>query len=107
MIVDITVMPKNIYFSTDSKLYNKARENMVKLSQKYGIELRKNYYLIAKRLSVQTVRYLHVRQMKRAKKSMKKFKVILGRVTRDVEKKIKSSLNSNQLEKHIYKVSHL
>ena len=37
--------------------------------------------------------------MKRAKKAMKKLKVILGRVARDVERKIKLSLNSNQLEK--------
>ena len=99
VIVDSTVMPKNISFPTDSKLYNKARENLVKLSKKHGIELRQNYNLVAKRLSVQIGRYLHARQMKRAKKAMKKLKVILGRVARDVERKIKLSLNSNQLEK--------
>jgi IS5 family transposase len=32
VIVDTTVMPKNIKFPTDSKLYNKARERLVKLA---------------------------------------------------------------------------
>ena len=77
-------MPKNITFPTDSKLYDKARQNFVKLSEKHGLNLRQNYNLVAKRLSFQIGRYLHAKQMKRAKKAMKKLKVILGRVMRDV-----------------------
>ena len=84
VIVDTTVMPKNITFPTDSKLYDKARQNFVKLSEKHGLNLRQNYNLVAKRLSFQIGRYLHSKQMKRAKKAMKKLKVILGRVMRDV-----------------------
>ena len=34
VIVDTTVMPKNIEFPTDSKLYDKARERLVKLATK-------------------------------------------------------------------------
>jgi hypothetical protein len=50
VIVDTTVMPKNIEFPTDSKLYNKARIRLVKLATKNGIELRQNYNLTAKTL---------------------------------------------------------
>ncbi len=41
--VDTTVQEKNIAFPTDSKLLNKARENLVKLSKEHGIKLRQNY----------------------------------------------------------------
>lgn len=99
VIVDSTVMPKNIEFPTDSKLHNKARKNLVKLSEKHKINLRQNYNLIAKRLSFQISRYLHAKQMKRAKKAMKKLKIILGRVMRDVERKIQSSSNPKALTK--------
>jgi IS5 family transposase len=34
VIVDTTVMPKNIKFPTDSKLYNKVRKRLVKLATK-------------------------------------------------------------------------
>ena len=45
VIVDTTVMPKNIEFPTDSKLLGKARERLVKLAAKNGIALRQNYNL--------------------------------------------------------------
>lgn len=99
VIVDTTVMPKNITFPTDSKLYDKARQNLVKLSEKHGLNLRQNYNLVTKRLSFQIGRYLHAKQMKRARKAMKKLKVILGRVMRDVARKIQSSGNQTQLIK--------
>ena len=50
VIVDTTVMPKNIEFPTDSKLYDKARERLVKLATKNGIAIRQNYNLIVKTL---------------------------------------------------------
>lgn len=99
VIVDTTVMPKNITFPTDSKLHDKARQNLVKLSEKHGLNLRQNYNLVAKRLSFQIGRYLHAKQMKRARKAMKKLKVILGRVMRDVTRKIQSSSNQAALTK--------
>ena len=99
VIVDTTVMPKNITFPTDSKLYDKARQNLVKLSQKHGLNLRQNYNLVAKRLSFQIGRYLHAKQMRRARKAIKKLKVILGRVMRDVTRKIQSSSNRVDLTK--------
>ena len=52
VIVDTTVMPKNIEFPTDSKLLGKARERLVKLAAKNGIALRQNYNLVAKTLLV-------------------------------------------------------
>ena len=93
VIVDTTVMPKNIEFPTDSKLYNKARIRLVKLATKNGIELRQNYNLTAKTLLRKISGYLHAKQMKRARKAIKHLKTIVGRVVRDVERKIGSSVN--------------
>jgi IS5 family transposase len=89
VIVDTTVMPKNIEFPTDSKLYDKARKRLVKLATKNGIKLRQNYNLITKTLLRKISGYLHAKQMKRARRSIKHLKTIVGRVVRDVERKIK------------------
>ena len=88
VIVDTTVMPKNISFPTDSKLQNRSRIRLVKLAKKHGVILRQNYNQEAKVLLVQINNYLHAKQMKRARKSIKRMKIILGRVIRDCERKI-------------------
>jgi IS5 family transposase len=95
VIVDTTVMPKNIEFPTDSKLLGKTRERLVKLAAKNGIALRQNYNLIAKTLLRKISGYLHAKQMKRARKAIKHLKTIIGRVVRDVERKISFSRDSS------------
>lgn len=104
VIVDTTVMPKNIEFPTDSKLHNKARTRLVKLAAKHGIILRQNYNLISKTLLHQIGRYLHAKQMKRARKAIKRLKTILGRVARDVERKIISSGSSSANSANLAKI---
>jgi hypothetical protein len=47
-IVDTTVQPKNITFSTDAKLLNRARERLVTLAKKLGVELRQSYTRVGK-----------------------------------------------------------
>jgi len=86
--VDTTVSLKNIAFPTDSKLLNKSRERLVKLAKKHKVNLRQNYNKVAQKLSWQISGYLHAKQMKRAKASIKKMKTITGRVVRDIQRKI-------------------
>ena len=50
VIVDTTVMPKNIEYPTDVKLLEKARRKMVKLSEEASLALRQNYNLISKKM---------------------------------------------------------
>lgn len=85
--VDTTVCEKSIRFPTDAGLYNRCRERLVEFAKARGIRLRQNYNRIAKRLNYKQSRYVHARQMKRAGKCIKKLKTILGRVTRDIERK--------------------
>jgi IS5 family transposase len=86
--VDTTVMPKNITHPTDSKLLERSRLRLVKLAKKHGIELRQNYNLVSKKLIRQIGGYLHAKQMQRAARSIKRLKTILGRVQRDISRKI-------------------
>ena len=91
VIVDTTVMPKNIEFPTDTKLLEKARVKLVKLAKKQGLNLRQNYNLVSKKSLRKISGYLHARQMKRAKKEIKHFKTLVGRVSRDCKRKIQDN----------------
>ena len=88
VIVDTTVMPKNIAFPTDSRLFNKSRERMVKLAKKHNVKLRQNYNIKSKKLSRAISGYLHAKQMKRANAAIKRMKNYTGRVSRDIERQI-------------------
>jgi len=86
--VDTTVQEKAISFPTDSKLYDKMRRNMVKAAQNRDVKLRQSYHRVGKIALIMQGRYSHARQMKRSRKEIKKLKTYLGRVTRDVTRKV-------------------
>jgi transposase, IS5 family len=88
VIVDTTVQPKNITFPTDAKLLNRAREKLVKLAKKLGVELRQSYTRVGKFALIKHQRYAHARQFNRAKRALRKLKTYLGRVIRDITRKI-------------------
>ena len=86
--VDTTVQEKAITFPTDSKLYHNLRIKLVNEAKACSIELRQSYTRKSKQSLVMQSRYAHARQMKRSRKEVKKLKTYLGRVTRDIERKI-------------------
>ena len=88
VIVDTTVQPKNITFPTDAKLMHRAREKLVTLAQKLGVRLRQSYTRVGKLELIQHQRYAHARQFNRANKALRKLKTYLGRVIRDIARKI-------------------
>jgi IS5 family transposase len=88
IIVDTTVMEKAITHPTDSKLLETARQRLVKQAQSHGINLRQNYNKVAPRQAIQTGRYAHAKQFKRMRQSLKKQRTYLGRIVRDVERKV-------------------
>lgn len=85
--VDTTVQEKEVRFPTDARLYDRARQRLVKAAKERKIVLRQNYNRKSKQLLFQQSRYTHARQMKRAKKCTKKLRIYLGRVIRDIERK--------------------
>ncbi len=88
VIVDTTVQPKNVMFPTDARLLNRAREILVRLAKSYGVELRQSYARVGKLALIKHQRYAHAKQFKRANRQLKRLKTFLGRVIRDVGRKI-------------------
>src|ERR1700704_1287578 len=88
VIVDTTVQPKNVTFPTDARLLNRAREKLVKLAKKLGVELRQSYARVGKFALIQHQRYAHAKQFKRANRALRTLKTYLGRVIRDIARKI-------------------
>jgi IS5 family transposase len=91
VIVDTTVQPKNGMFPTDARLLNRAREKLVRLAKQQGVALRQSYARVGKFALIQHQRYAHAKQFKRAKKALKKLKTYLGRVIRDIVRKIEGN----------------
>jgi IS5 family transposase len=88
VIVDTTVQPKSITFPTDAKLLNRTREKLVKLAKKLGVDLRRSYTRVGKFALIQHQRYARAKQFKRANRALRKLKTYLGRVIRDIVRKI-------------------
>jgi IS5 family transposase len=87
-IVDTTVQPKNVMFPTDARLLNRAREKLVRLAKHHGVVLRQSYARVGKFTLIRHQRYAHAKQFKRANRSLKKLRTLLGRVIRDITRKI-------------------
>lgn len=94
VIVDTTVMEKNIAHPTDSRLYEKARLRLVKLAQQAGLSLRQSYARLAPRLASQVGRYAHARQFKRMRKGLRRLKGYTGRVMRDIQRQLGAVTNA-------------
>jgi IS5 family transposase len=87
VIVDTTVQPKAIAHPTDSRLLNRAREQLVAAAQEVGIELRQSYARVGKAADAQAGRYAHAKQWRRMRRELRKLRTWLGRVIRDVQRK--------------------
>ena len=88
VIVDTTVQEKAITFPTDAKLMHRARERLVRLAKQHGVSLRQSYTRVGKRLLIQYQRYAHAKQFKRANRALRRLRTMLGRVIRDLARKI-------------------
>jgi len=88
--VDTTVETKAIRFPTDARLYQRMRERLVKTARAEGLTIKQSYQHVGRRLLMQSSRYAHARQMKRARACTRKLKTQLGRVIREVERQTES-----------------
>ncbi len=86
--VDTTVQEKAVSFPTDSKLLNRSRIRLVKLCRQNGVVLRQSYARKGPQALFKANRYAHARQFRRMRGRVKKLRTYLGRVVRDIERKI-------------------
>ena len=87
VVLDTTVQPKAIAHPTDSRLLNRAREQLVDAAQGAGIALRQSYARVGKAAEHQAGRYAHAKQYRRMQREIRKLRTWLGRVIRDVQRK--------------------
>jgi IS5 family transposase len=88
VIVDTTVQPKAVAFPTDAKLMRRACMRLVRLAKKHGVRLRQTYLRVGKLALMKHQRYAHAKQFKRARRSLRQLRTYLGRIIRDVGRKI-------------------
>jgi IS5 family transposase len=86
--VDTTVQEKNITHPTDSKLLYRALQKLTAAAQARGIALRQSYRRVAKAAARMAGRYAHAKQFKRMRKELRKLRTWLGRVLREIERKV-------------------
>jgi IS5 family transposase len=73
------------------------RERLVKAARAEGLTIKQSYEHVGRRLLMQSSRYAHARQMKRARACTRKLRTQLGRVVREVERQTEEP--SMQLDK--------
>lgn len=88
VIVDTMVQPKSVTFPTDANFPNRAREKLVRLAQCHGVGLRQSYARVGKFALIQHQRYAHAKQFRRANRMLRKLRTYLGRLIRDIGRKI-------------------
>jgi IS5 family transposase len=91
VVVDTTVQEKAIAHPTDARLTHRAIEKLVDLAKREGVELRQSYLRLAKRAAIMVGRYTHAHQFKRARRQLKFLRTRLGRIIRDIRRKIEGS----------------
>ena len=93
--VDTTVQEKAIAHPTDHALLLTAIEHLGDAAKGVGIVLRQSYVRVAKTSSIKAGRYIHAKQMKRAKREQRFMRVRLKRLIRDVERKQPMAVNAS------------
>jgi len=105
VIADTTVMPKNIAHPADGMLLNNVRKKIVKLAQQENVKLRQNYNQLAKKILLKSGRYAHAKQFKRMRRCIKSLKTFLGRIVRDVDRKVQGKADVETKFKNLREIA--
>lgn len=94
VLIDSTVQEKNITYPTDAKLLRKIVENVLKLSAREGIVLRRTYKREMKELKLK-VRFMnHPKRKKEGAKAVRRMRTIAGAMVRDMDRKLSEDQRS-------------
>jgi hypothetical protein len=86
--VDTTVQPKAVAHPTDARLMHRAITKLVGFAKRNRVPLRQSYLRLAKRAAIMVGRYTHAHRFKRARRQLKSLRTRLGRIIRDIRRKI-------------------
>jgi transposase, IS5 family len=101
VVVDTTVQPKAIAHPTDARLIHRAIVKLVALARRHGVSLRQSYLRVAKRAALMVGRYTHAHQFKRARRELKFLRIRLGRVIRDIRRRIEGNADLQERFGHL------
>lgn len=90
VVVDTTVQEKAVSYPTDSRLLEVARRKVALEARRAGVELKRSYQKEARQLRRRAGGYAHARQFKRLRRVLKRQRTILGRLLRDVRRKLEA-----------------
>ncbi len=96
VIVDTTVQEKAVAFPTGSRLLEVARAKVAQLARCVGIAPKQTYEREGKTLRRRAGGYAHARQFKRLHRVLRRQRVILGRLLRDVRRKMATLPQASQ-----------
>jgi len=102
VIVDTTVQEKAIAYPTDSRLLEVARARLVQLAQRAGLGLKQTYEREGKRLRRRAGGYAHAKQFKRLRRVLKRQRTVLGRLLRDIERKLSGASDERQAQLRVW-----
>jgi IS5 family transposase len=88
VVVDTTVQERAVAYPTDAKLYDDMRRQLVRLAKREGIALRQSYERVGKQRLHAVGRSARGRHKQGIRKHTKKLRTYLGRVLRDIERKL-------------------
>jgi len=87
--IDTTVQEKAIKYPTDGALVDTARRMLVRVAIQQGVEVKQSYKFIGRKALAMHCRLKHQKDRKGACKYLRKLRTYLGRVIRDIERKVK------------------
>jgi transposase, IS5 family len=96
VVVDTTVQPKAVAHPTDARLMHRAVVKLVTLARRHGVTLRQSYLRVAKRAAIMVGRYTHAHQFKRARRELRFLRTRLGRIIRDIVRRIDGNAELQQ-----------
>lgn len=88
--VDTTVQTKAVAHPTDAHLLLRAMERLNRLAKKHGLALRQSYLRLAREARREVARLIHGKGHKQALRHLRKMRTWLGRLTRDIGRKIEA-----------------
>ena len=107
VIVDSTVQQKAIAHPTDSRLLEIARDKLVQAAKDAGIALKQTFIKEGKQLARKAGRYAHAKQFRRMRKAIGRQRTVLGRLAREVERKIGTSVMNQGLQTTLERVKRI
>ena len=86
--VDTTVQEKAITYPTDIKLAIKVINRVNKLAKVFGVKQRRTYVKEVKQLRIDCRSFRHARNRSKARRALKRLRVIAGKLLRELQRKL-------------------